>query len=124
VLRRLPDLHDSGSERQALYDWSWNHTLGADDGSSGVLPIGVAPPKAGLCTVSFNPIYKFIFIKNTKVAGTSVFLSFGGFCRAGITLEEAKVPCPLLSFACNLIISVVLSLSQVTASFIAWLTQL
>lgn len=88
---RLPDLHDPERERQALYDWAYNHTLGNDDGNSGVLPLGVAPPKAGLCTVSFNPIYKFIFIKNTKVAGTSVFLNFGGFCGNNVPLETTQV---------------------------------
>jgi hypothetical protein len=77
--------------RENVLAWAWQQTLGRTDGSSGVLPIGALPPKAGLCTVLFNPIYKFIFIKNTKVAGTSVFLNFGGMCKTGTTLAIANV---------------------------------
>lgn len=51
----------------------------------------VRTPRAGLCTVMFDPIYKFIFIKNTKVAGTSVFLSLGKFCPENVTLASAMV---------------------------------
>jgi hypothetical protein len=76
---------------QPLHEWMWMQLLGTDDGALHALPAGSAPPKAGICTLLFNPIYKFILIKNTKVAGTSVFLNFGGFCPPGITLEQAKV---------------------------------
>jgi hypothetical protein len=87
---RLP--HEAnGPVRTQLEDWVWRQVLGTDSGESQALPLGVAPPKAGLCTLLFNPIYKFVLIKNTKVAGTSVFLNFGGHCPDGITLEEAKV---------------------------------
>lgn len=57
---------------------------------------GESPPKAGICTLLFNPTYKFIVVKNTKVAGTSLFLKFGGFCPPGITPEKAKVCCSTL----------------------------
>lgn len=75
----------------AVWNWAWEQTLGQSDGSVGVLPLGESPPKAALCTVLFNPVYKFILIKNTKVAGTSVFLKFGQLCPAGISLKQARV---------------------------------
>ena len=56
---------------------------------------GESPPKAGICTLLFNPMYKFIVVMNTKVAGTSLFLKFGGFCPSGINLETAKARCLL-----------------------------
>jgi hypothetical protein len=78
--------------RGDILRWSWDFTLGREDPDTGdVLLETDQPPKAGLCTVLFNPIYKFIFIKNTKVAGTSVFLNFGGECMEPPTLETAKV---------------------------------
>ena len=61
-----------------------------------VMHAGESPPKAGICTLLFNPTYKFIVVKNTKVAGTSLFLKFGGFCPPGITPEKAKVCCSTL----------------------------
>lgn len=81
--------------QNSLNEWLWQHALGTADGVLHPLPRGAVPPKAAICTLLFNPIYKFILIKNTKVAGTSVFVDFGGFCRPGITLEEAKVRRPL-----------------------------
>ena len=77
--------------RQPIFAWAWRHVLGEPDGSPAQLPLGEAPPKAGVCVVLFNPIYKMIFVKNTKVAGTSVLLSFGGLCPAGIDLKTAQV---------------------------------
>ena len=76
---------------KAVWNWAWEQTLGREDGRVAVLPLGVAPPKAALCTVLFNPVYKMIFIKNTKVAGTSVFVKFGQMCPEDITLEKAAV---------------------------------
>lgn len=87
---RLPP-KDASQMHNSLNEWMWQHALGTSDGVLHPLPRGTVPPKAAICTLLFNPVYKFILIKNTKVAGTSVFLNFGGFCKAGITLEEAKV---------------------------------
>lgn len=73
--------------------WSWEYTVGRSDPSADAARIDIAlPPKAGMCTVLFNPFYKLIFIKNTKVAGTSVFLNFGGGCKETPTLADAQVP--------------------------------
>lgn len=83
------------SIRADLLKWAYDQTLGRVDGSAAMLPLGDAPPKAGLCTVLFNPFYRIIFVKNTKVAGTSVFLHFGGKCkRDAPTLDQSEVrPC-------------------------------
>ena len=77
--------------RKDVMEWAYAQALGHEDGSNGALQLGAAPPKAGLCTVLFNPAYKFIFIKNTKVAGTSVFLNFGGSCDGSQTLARLHV---------------------------------
>lgn len=81
--------------RHGLSEWMWQHAIGTSDGELHPLPRGAVPPKAAICTILVNPVYKFILVKNTKVAGTSVFLSLGGFCKAGISLEEAKVSAAL-----------------------------
>ncbi|GMH44096.1 hypothetical protein BSKO_12030 [Bryopsis sp. KO-2023] len=38
------------------------------------------PPLSSSCTALVNEAYKFIFVKNPKTAGTSIFLFFGGLC--------------------------------------------
>eukprot|EP00892_Ulva_mutabilis_P012447 jgi/Ulvmu1/9575/UM054_0005.1 len=82
--------------RNGLNEWIWQHAIGTSDGELHALPRGVVPPKAAICTLLFNPVYKLILIKNTKVAGTSVFLNLGGFCQPGITMEKAKAQPPCL----------------------------
>ena len=58
-------------------------------------PIGAAPPRAALCAVLFNPVYKVAFIKNTKVGGTSLASALGGHCKPEMTFEEVQV-CSLI----------------------------
>lgn len=82
--------------RAKFDDWLWNQTLGTDAGDIRILPLGDSPPLSAPCTVLFSPLYKFIFIKNTKTAGTSLFLKFGGFCPEGISLESARKRQPCL----------------------------
>lgn len=89
---RLPP-HARTVIRKRWDDWLFQQFLGEEDGSWNPLPSESAPPKAGSCMVLINPVYKFILVKNTKVAGTSIFVKFGGFCPEGITYDDAKVPC-------------------------------
>jgi hypothetical protein len=83
---RLPNGKPQGV-RGDIMQWAFEYTLGGVHAAGREMPLGEAPPKAGLCTVLFNPFYKFIFIKNTKVAGTSVFTHFGGDCNPEPSLD-------------------------------------
>eukprot|EP00892_Ulva_mutabilis_P004467 jgi/Ulvmu1/2392/UM131_0003.1 len=84
-----PNTDPEGPAHQHVRDWLWQSTLGGIDGR---LPPsrGEVAPRVDKCMVLINPIYKFIFIKNTKVAGSSVFESLGGMCPPEITFERAK----------------------------------
>lgn len=72
-----------------LMVWLADKLLGQTEASAA--PLAELPPKADMCILLFNPVYKFIFIKNTKVAGTSVAKSLGRSCPPGLSVEEMRV---------------------------------
>lgn len=77
------------SGEQVLENWLWDellmkeHILESYDHDP-------QPPKAGLCNALFNPVYKFIFVRNPKVAGQALFAKFGRYCAKDMSLENAK----------------------------------
>lgn len=74
-----------------IYDWIWQRTLGDSSGEVVSQPRSTVAPRVDKCVLLFNPVYKLIFIKNTKVAGSSVYESLGSYCPPTITLEAARV---------------------------------
>ena len=58
--------------RKPLLRWILAHTLGAQDGSEGQLPIGTVAPWSGICWARISLHYKFIFMRNPKTGGTTI----------------------------------------------------
>ena len=81
---------------EELMAWSYNHTLGLEDGSSGVLPLGQAPPRARPCTVLFHPRYHLAFVDNAIGPSQSVIQALGGMCPSNVTVAATDVRCQLL----------------------------
>ena len=67
--------------------WAWEQSVGA----APQLRLGEAPPKAALCMVMFNPVYKVAYIKSSRTASTAVVEAMGGFCPEDARLDFAEV---------------------------------
>ena len=46
-------------------------------------PLGQLAPVSSPCRAFINPVYKYIFLRGTKVAGTSVANALGNLCPDG-----------------------------------------
>lgn len=56
--------------------------------------VGEAPPQANQCIVWVNPYYRTIFLRGTKVGGTSVQKTLGGECKRRAMKElTVRAPC-------------------------------
>ena len=66
--------------------------LGDGDGEIRQPVRGATAPKLTECKFFYNPIYRYIYIKNTKVAGSSVVEALAPFCPNNFTAEDAMVP--------------------------------
>ena len=82
---------------ETFMPWMWAHKVGADGDTFPDLNPGKLAPIAGNCPFFFNPHYKFVFIKNTKVGGTSVWVHFGMFCEA----DELTLTSNVRPFSCS-----------------------
>ena len=83
---------------EGAFSWVWDQIKGEEGGIVSRMPLGTVPPKAALCTMLFNPVYKVAFVRSTKVGGTSLMNAIGNNCKLGISWEELQVRC-LLSYA-------------------------
>lgn len=64
--------------------------MGDADGQVRLPPRGITAPKLDECKLFFNPVYRFIYIKNTKTAGSSVLAALNP-CPQQATLEEVNM---------------------------------
>lgn len=82
---------------RAVHSWLLKHTLGATGAAGGAAPLprSEPPPMARGCLIQIDPLYKTIFVRNQKVAGTSILLAMGNLCgpsRRTVTGLTVRVP--------------------------------
>ena len=64
--------------------WIWAVAMGDQNGVITPPAAGVTAPKLDDCRVFFNPVYRYIYIKNTKTAGSSVLDAMGPICPESV----------------------------------------
>ena len=80
--------------RNSTNEWIWDLAMGGRKGQITPPAAGLTAPKLDDCRVFFNPVYRYIYIKNTKTAGSSVLDAMGTICPDSIM--EAEDPTVLL----------------------------
>lgn len=84
---------DHGAQLDQWLEDHWVSPGGNSSGSSGAGPRLPAPgepaPQSEGCKAFINPVYKYIFLRNTKVAGTSINDALGGTCGGDVPVTSA-----------------------------------